>query len=114
MTEKERLFLLLEKNDPNTRVVAFCIESMSSQDVQRLATIIKNNTYLETLRLLECDLQASDIPLIAMAMDQNNTIMEVVIQSYHDDTPQTKALIQAIIDRAEHNRSTQNAPTPKI
>lgn len=105
---KEVLFQQLEQNDPTVEVAIFDLLPLTQSDVRRLAQIIKKNTHLKVLRLMECQLEQTDIRPIAEAMKSNRTITEVVIQKFKNDSKETKNFIHQIEEIACSNKSNMN------
>ena len=93
---KDHLLAKLLSNDSETTTANFQLSSLLAEDKVKLGDIIKTNTYLKRLNLIDSNLQASDFQLIAQALESNTTILEINIERFLDDSDETKRLIDQI------------------
>lgn len=105
MLGKELLLRKLESNDPETIVARFDTYSMSSDDMRRLSEAIKTNEHVEELDLLDCGINANDIPLLLDAIKCNNFIRAISIEQFQNDTSNIKETIKEIHECVERNNS---------
>lgn len=112
MQGKEQLLKRLESNHPQTTIAVFDLFPMYPDDISRLIEIIKSNTNMLELSLLNCNLTATDTKLIAEALLENNTLELVNIEKCMDDLPEIKQLLDKVVSHLETNVANQNKSSP--
>lgn len=103
MQGKEDLFKLLEANDQHTTVAVFDTYPIYKKEVIRLVNIINTNSYLKALKLLDCRLQADDVQILAEAILKNESLIEVKIELFADDSDSLKELMKHVETHLKQN-----------
>lgn len=107
---KMLLLRALEANDSSTIYATFDTYPIYADDVNRLINIIKNNTYMIALKLLGCNLTREETKKLAEAILENNTLQEVKIEVFKDDTPELQTLMREVNDHLEKNATISHGP----
>lgn len=114
MQGKERLLKELEANNPATTHATFDTYPMFSEDVRRLLDIIRTNTHMLTLGLLDCRITREEARALAEAILKNNTLQEVKLEAFMDDSLELQTLLSEVgehLKKNEANRSVATVPS---
>ncbi len=101
---KELLFKRLEQNPACTTAI-FDSFSLNSNDIQRLLTILENNSTIQILSLLDCQLNTENTVAIAKAVQKNSTLIEVNIETFQNDNALVQQAIEDMNAHLRNNRS---------
>ncbi|CAM4411513.1 MAG: hypothetical protein LEGION0403_FIIPPAGN_02690 [Legionella sp.] len=111
MQGKERLLKELEANNPTTIHATFDTYPMFSEDVDRLLDIIRNNTHMVTLGLLDCRITREEAKALAEVILKNNTLQEVKLEAFMDDSLELQTLLSEVRAHLEINVANRNVAT---
>ncbi|WP_058533619.1 hypothetical protein [Legionella saoudiensis] len=103
MAGKQRLFHLLENADSGITTAEFDTFPLSHEDVTRLAKIIRENTSLKAISLIDCNLSSEDLEELAMAVLSNSTLQKFQVELFYDCSKTLRDLMTTVDSHLKNN-----------
>lgn len=105
MTGKQRLFKMLEDGDSGIKVAEFDTFPMTHNDVVRLEKIIRENTSVEVISLIDCNLSSEHLEILARAVLSNQTLQKFQVELFHDCSARVCNLMSLVQSHLMKNMS---------
>ncbi|CAM4462445.1 MAG: hypothetical protein LEGION0403_FIIPPAGN_01365 [Legionella sp.] len=96
MAGKQRLFNMLENVNSEITIADFDTFPMNHDDVARLEKIIRDNTRLQVISLVDCNLSSEYLELLAMAVLSNKTLQKFQVELFYDCSETLRDLMTSV------------------
>lgn len=96
MTGKQRLFNLLEESDSEITTADFDTFPMNDEDVVRLDKLIRDNSRLKAISLVDCNLSSEHLERLAIAVLSNKTLQKFQVELFYDCSERLRNLMVAV------------------
>ncbi|MFJ1269776.1 hypothetical protein ACD661_14520 [Legionella lytica] len=96
MAGKQRLFTMLE--DSNSKIITADFDTfpMNDEDVVRLEKVIRENSRLKSISLVDCNLSSDHLELLALAVLSNKTLQKFQVELFYDCSEKLHNLMTAV------------------
>jgi hypothetical protein len=111
MTGKLRLLNMLEDVNSEITTAEFDTFPMSQDDVTRLEKIIRENTTLKVISLVDCNLSSEHLEILAMAVLANKTLQIFKVELFYDCSETVRDLMTSVQSHLRDNMDLmRNSP----
>ncbi|MDR3503847.1 MAG: hypothetical protein P4L79_14815 [Legionella sp.] len=103
MAGKQELFNVLEDGDSEITTAEFDTFPMNQDDVTRLEKIIRKNTTLKAISLIDCNLSAENLEVLARAVLSNETLQTFRVELFDDCSETVRVLMTSVQSHLMNN-----------
>ncbi|WP_133137822.1 hypothetical protein [Legionella rowbothamii] len=103
MSGKLRLFKMLEDVNSDITTAEFDTFPMNQDDVNRLEKIIRENTTLKVISLVDCNLSLEHLEVLAMAVLANKTLHMFKVELFYDCSDVVRDLMASVQSHLRNN-----------